>query len=945
MDEAITQHETALATRPVHYTRDLFGTPIENQQTIDFDAVATRQSLLEGLERFLKSHSSGEDLGLRTRGKQLAAGVRFMRMVKVGSYDLVIANPPYQGTGKLATSQYIDVHYTLGKADLYAAFLLRGLQLVREGGSSAMLTMRNWMFIKQFSELREHLLTTYGLRAIGDFDRGAFEDVPDEVVSVAICIFDKAYYLGKSSGLCPTPRDDRTRDNERTQRKRSATLCHVGRHDFDPSALKVVPEWPLVYWWDDEVLLYFKSIPLFGTVAPARKGMSTGDNDRFLRKPWETEGRNIVWVPLIKGAEGKQWLEPYCETVRWDCHGLEIKNYAGSIIRNPQFYFKQGVAFSMIGSRFTARAHRVPSIFEGKGSSVFPLDVGITTCAMNSTKAREVLQSLNPGIGFEVGDVNRLPMFPIANAIEIFKQVEFRFGIHESHREPSVEFKRPGPSPWRHVQEWAQLAVDRAEGESLPAYVEELDSEPPTDHMSDALSVALGRFGRYGEGILDPTSADLSHSLASGLLFLDGSLSNFDLSDSLGNAASQRLIEKWFVFGPCIAPQMSLRDWLREKFFSDVHKPMYENRPIHWPLSSSRKTFVAWINIHRWNANTLRSLLADHLQDNTLPRIDGELEDLRKARAEGAKGSDARFLQVQKWKEELDEFIAMVKECAEKRPPPTDDKCPKREVDVRYDPNLDDGVMINSAALWPLLEPQWKDPKKWWKELAIASSKGNKDYDWSHLAMRYFPKRVDDKCHDDPSLGVAHGCFWKYHPAKAWAWELRLQDEISPDFRIEEAPMLNLNLTPSLNPSSQPSDATTKIDQADDQADESKIKMKIKSKSLGDKEHRAAYLRDHALEAIAAIEKEVLRRRKDASGKIIRAMTILESGLWSAEPDACWEMETRIIKKQNAEFRLVAPDETESRNELLKRKPQLKNAREKLVDPGTKYPLLDALSS
>ena len=57
---------------------------------------------------------------------------------------------------------------------------------------------------------------------------------------------------------------------------------------------------------------------------------------------------------------------------------------------------------------------------------------------------------------------------------------------------------------------------------------------------------------------------------------------------------------------------------------------------------------------------------------------------------------------------------------------------------------MDDGVIINSAALWPLLAPQWKDPKKWWKELAAAE--GKKDYDWSHLAARYFPKRVDAKC-------------------------------------------------------------------------------------------------------------------------------------------------------------------------------------------------------
>src|SRR5262249_3539547 len=87
-------------------------------------------------------------------------------------------------------------------------------------------------------------------------------------------------------------------------------------------------------------------------------------------------------------------------------------------------------------------------------------------------------------------------------------------------------------------------------------------------------------------------------------------------------------------------------------------------------------------------------------------------------------------------------------------------------------------------ALWPLLEPQWKDPKKWWNEL--ASAEGNKDHDWSHLAARYFPKRVRNKCHKDPSLAVAHHCFWELHPAKAYAWELRLQDEIRPDFIIDE---------------------------------------------------------------------------------------------------------------------------------------------------------------
>ena len=53
-------------------------------------------------------------------------------------------------------------------------------------------------------------------------------------------------------------------------------------------------------------------------------------------------------------------------------------------------------------------------------------------------------------------------------------------------------------------------------------------------------------------------------------------------------------------------------------------------------------------------------------------------------------------------------------------------------------------------------------------------------------AERYFPTRVDEKCHVDPSLAVAHKRFWRLHPAKAYAWELRLQDEIRPDFTLDE---------------------------------------------------------------------------------------------------------------------------------------------------------------
>ena len=339
-----------------------------------------------------------------------------------------------------------------------------------------------------------------------------------------------------------------------------------------------------------------------------------------------------------------------------------------------------------------------------------------------------------------------------------------------------------GASPWRYAQGWAQLAVDRAEGEPLPPYEPELEPPDPIAYVSFAIGVALGRFGANGEGILNEAPAD---ALPAGILYLTG---DEVLSDSLKHPAAQRIVEAWKEHSAVILPgkRQSLSEWLKKDFFK-YHLGVYENRPIYFPLASSQKSFVAFVSIHRWTDSTLQDLLALHLTP-ALRQLAGEIADLNKDRASSDKSkssaAEKQFTRSKRLHDELADFIASVTECAALGAPPTDASCPPRAQDAKFRMDLDDGVMINSAALWPLLEPLWPKPKAWWKELCQA--KGRKDYDWSHLARCYFPARVDEKCRQDPSLGVAHGCFWKYHPAKAYAWELRLQHEIKPTFTIDE---------------------------------------------------------------------------------------------------------------------------------------------------------------
>jgi hypothetical protein len=748
-----------------------------------------KKVVLSRLNSFLATHAGEEDLGLRLRGLQLAAGVRFASIVKEGQFDVVVGNPPYQGTSKMKDAGYVAKHYPKGKSDLYAAFLERGLELCRPGGSSALVTMRNWMFLSGFSSLREHLLKTHDLRILGDVDRGAFEEVPDEVVATTMSVFRKAAPSSEPSvALQPTPLQDKSRDGNRTARKRSALLVQEGRFEFARRDLAAIPLQPLIYWWDPVFRQIYKASKKLGEVAPVKKGMTTSDNGRFVRFHWELESqyratREGRWQPYILGAKGKAWFEPLSHLINWSSNGLEVKVYNehlyGSFsrsIQNERYFFKEGVAFTTAGADFAARAHRAPSIIDSMGSSIYFGDIPYVTCLLNTTRVRQILQSLNPTIHFKNVDVDRVPLLEIPDYRHVYQTLASCFAEHESHRETSTEFREPGPSTWDYASTWASTAIDRdaASGAALPVFSPSTQQPSDLDLLSFQMGVSGGRFRP-----LDPSrspGSEHGHAPSERILFLSPN----NRSRALDNVA-----DVWSRLAKAPAP--TLNDWLRSDFF-EYHRKLYENRPTFFPLASQKRSFLAFVCIHTWNDSTLSALLADHL----IPErkgLEGALVDLQADRTSTDKkarsNAEKLYVQHKKWLEELEEFIAQVRQCAEKGPPPPDDKTPHRNVDTPYRMDLNDGVMVNSAALWPLLDPLWKDPKKWWKELAAA--KGRKDYDWSHLAARYFPDRVEEKCKKDPSLAVAHGCFWKYHPEKAYQWELRLQDEIRPEFRIDEA--------------------------------------------------------------------------------------------------------------------------------------------------------------
>lgn len=188
-----------------------------------------------------------------------------------------------------------------------------------------------------------------------------------------------------------------------------------------------------------------------------------------------------------------------------------------------------------------------------------------------------------------------------------------------------------------------------------------------------------------------------------------------------------------------------LRAWYAKEFFP-FHIKMYSKSrrkaPIYWQLATPSSSYSVWLYIHAFTPDTMVRVANDYVA----PKLAIEEERLERLRAEAAEGSSAQRKAFDAQARFVDELRAFLEEV--------------RRVAPLWNPDLDDGVILNFAPLWHLV-PQhkaWqKEVKAKWDELCEGK------YDWAHLAMHLWPERVVPKCADDRSFAIAHGLedvFW-----------------------------------------------------------------------------------------------------------------------------------------------------------------------------------------
>ena len=350
--------------------------------------------------------------------------------VMAQKYDVVVTNPPYMGNGSMsaALSDFVKTNYPDGKSDLFACCIERGFSMLKPFGYNAMVTMHSWMFLSSLERLRDKILSgksIYTLLQMDNMVMGiAFGTAATVIRNCHIQNYNASFTkVGLSEIVNGVPVAFPV---EQT----GVFICN-NEHFFE------LPGHTIAYWVSQKAIDSFQN-PALEKYATTRLGMSTANNDRFMRNWFEVASNRIgfglpdssaaleskkKWFPYNKGGSFRKWYGNNDYIVNWENDGFEIRNFkdekTGRIRShnyNAEYGFRESLTWSDISSshNFGIRYSDAGKLFDGRGSSLFSSSDKIKNILafLCSKLAGYFLSIINQTMVFNVGDVATLPIMP-----------------------------------------------------------------------------------------------------------------------------------------------------------------------------------------------------------------------------------------------------------------------------------------------------------------------------------------------------------------------------------------------------------------------------------------------------------------------------------------------------------------------------------------------------
>ena len=354
----------------------------------------------------------------------------FVKQAQVSSkkYDCVVTNPPYiggKGMNKVLKS-YAKTNFPDSKSDVFAMFTEKIIYMVKESGHIGLVMPYVWMFLGSYEAFRNKIISNTIINSLIQLEYNAFEPACVPVASFTLSKQIITHYKGDFIKLS----DFKGHQNQAPKTLEAIHNPSCGwRYRASTRNFKIIPGCPIAYWASKQIRSAFTEGKIFSEIAEPKKGITTADNEKYLRM-WHEIDKNdfetfaiakngIVdskkkWFPVNKGGTYRKWYGNKEVVINWFDNGEELKNFVKSVIRNPSYYFKEGMTWNDISSgKFAMRYSFGDAMFEGKGPMAFAKnseELNSFLSFFNSKVAAAILSFLCPTLNFNIGEISKVPI-------------------------------------------------------------------------------------------------------------------------------------------------------------------------------------------------------------------------------------------------------------------------------------------------------------------------------------------------------------------------------------------------------------------------------------------------------------------------------------------------------------------------------------------------------
>jgi len=347
----------------------------------------------------------------------------------VQRYDAVVANPPYMG-GKGMNPElkvFAQKHFPDSKSDLFAMFIERGFCWCKPMGFSGMVTMQSWMFLSSYQAMREKLLGGKTLSNMVHMGNG----VMGIAFGTAATVFCNTHVDGYEGSFSYCENDAVNENGVPKQFPVQNERLKTAK----PDDFKKIPGSPVAYWVSESIRNNFANGKKLVNFAEARRGLSTGNNENFIRWYWyevsldkialSGEGNHSLvktkkWFPYNKAGSFCRWYGNNDLIVNWHNNGQDIKTQPeresgdrGWRDTSCEYYFKDGITWGgLTSAEISFRWSDYGAIFDtNKGPMMFPTSHQKVTLGFLSSKLVSIYASLlNPALSIQNCEIDALPV-------------------------------------------------------------------------------------------------------------------------------------------------------------------------------------------------------------------------------------------------------------------------------------------------------------------------------------------------------------------------------------------------------------------------------------------------------------------------------------------------------------------------------------------------------